>query len=407
MLQQTQAERVRDYFTQMIEAFPTIESLAQSDYETFFPYYQGLGYYSRARNMLAAARMVVEEFWGVFPRESAKLRKLPGVWPYTAEAIRAFWYDIPTLSFDTNLEKIFSRYYFGDKSKKLSADQKQELLEQMQEFVEVISTPLKSPLTPLNKGENWTKWNEGISQKNLTPPLSYQEREQNGISRDINNALMDFGSLISLNTVANIDWENYPLISSKFYKTRGNLEPVKAVKKSSFPTRDALVFGILHENHRKYFSAQSSLQIQLTPNPSLAKRGEETEFKSSLVPLSKGGNSASLETPPQSPSSEGEVPSLGQGEQESLQPFFIGKNSWNPRAMTQDFFRERYELEVSVRPPEVKSYLPDGTPYLLSYIQIQSGKHDFQEFENIKVRGFEEGIVENRNFDIWEEMSLF
>lgn len=127
LLQQTQAPRVAPFFERMIERFPTVESLAEADFETFFPYYDGLGYYSRARNLLAAAKKVTAEFGGVFPKETEALRTLPGVGPYTAEAIRAFAYGIPTLPFDTNLEKIFSRYYFGSRFQKLSAEEKSEI----------------------------------------------------------------------------------------------------------------------------------------------------------------------------------------------------------------------------------------------------------------------------------------
>ena len=62
LLQQTQAPRVAPFFERMIERFPTVESLARTDFETFFPYYDGLGYYSRARNLLAAAKKVTEDF---------------------------------------------------------------------------------------------------------------------------------------------------------------------------------------------------------------------------------------------------------------------------------------------------------------------------------------------------------
>lgn len=62
LLQQTQAPRVVPFFNRMVERFPTVESLAEADFETFFPYYDGLGYYSRARNMLAAAKTVSEKF---------------------------------------------------------------------------------------------------------------------------------------------------------------------------------------------------------------------------------------------------------------------------------------------------------------------------------------------------------
>ena len=65
---------------------------------------------------------------------------------------------------------------------------------------------------------------------------------------------MDFASIVDLNTVGKIDWDIYPLKDSKFYQTLGTLEPVKEKKNSSFPIKEALVIGILHENHKVYFS---------------------------------------------------------------------------------------------------------------------------------------------------------
>ena len=76
-LQQTQVSRVIGYFDRVLTRFPDIDSLAHTDYDTFFPYYQGLGYYSRARNMLKTAKEVVEKYHGVFPKEKEKLEKLP------------------------------------------------------------------------------------------------------------------------------------------------------------------------------------------------------------------------------------------------------------------------------------------------------------------------------------------
>ncbi len=63
----------------MTEKFPSVESLAQTDFETFFPYYEGLGYYSRARNLLKTAKIVAENFGGTFPKTTDELRSLPGV----------------------------------------------------------------------------------------------------------------------------------------------------------------------------------------------------------------------------------------------------------------------------------------------------------------------------------------
>lgn len=77
LLQQTQAERVVTYFEKILQKFPTIADLAKSDYDEFFPYYQGMGYYSRARNILKTAKIVSEEYSEGFPKDKKILQKLP------------------------------------------------------------------------------------------------------------------------------------------------------------------------------------------------------------------------------------------------------------------------------------------------------------------------------------------
>jgi len=332
MLQQTQVERVKSYFENILEAFPTVEDLAKCSYEDFFPYYKWLGYYSRARNMLAAAQKVVSDFGWIFPETPEELRTLPWVGPYIAEAVRAFAYDVPTLSFDTNLEKIFSRYYFGNKFQKLTKEEKKQILQVFQK-----------------SGISW---------------------------RSTNNALMDYGATISLNNISWIDWDNYPLPSSQFYQTRWELEPVKEKKKSSFPNKQAYVVAILHENHKVYFS---NLVIPANAGICQQQPKEQSEAKTD--------------------------PATSAGWHNTFTPFLIGKNTGNPRSLTQQYFANNFWLEVSVRPPEVKSYNTHETPYMVCYVQIQSGKNEFERFEWLKVRGFEEGYVEELEFG--EDLSLF
>lgn len=376
MLQQTQVERVKSYFENILETFPTVEDLAACSYEDFFPYYKGLGYYSRARNMLRTAKTVVDDFDGIFPKGTENLRKLAGVWPYTAEAIRAFAYDIPTLSFDTNLEKIFSRYYHGNKFQKLTKEEKEDLLEQMKEFCE------KSPHTSLQlsptRRESKLQSFPSPGRRGLGRGVVWA-----GFSRDINNALMDYGATISLNNISGIDWENYPFPESKFYQTRWKLEPVKEKKKSSFPTRSAFVICILHENHKKYYSSAPT---------NISSHHEQPSYN--FLPMGE------MKPQPSSPNGRGDSEVRAWG----FTPFLIWKNLWNPRAQIQSYFLEEYWLELSVRPPEVKSYKHE-TPYLVCYAQIQSGAHNFEVFENMRLRGFEESLVEN--LDFWESLSLF
>ncbi len=109
MLQQTQVETVRPYFARWLRRFPSFRSLAAARQDEVLKCWEGLGYYSRARNMHAAARTVVNELGGRLPRTTPELRKLPGIGPYTAGAIAsiAFGLDEPVL--DGNVIRVLCR----------------------------------------------------------------------------------------------------------------------------------------------------------------------------------------------------------------------------------------------------------------------------------------------------------
>src|SRR5512139_1947252 len=99
MLQQTRVETVIPYFERWMSRFPTIRSLAEASEQEVLSLWEGLGYYSRARNLHRAARLVMERYGGELPSDAALLRHLPGIGRYTAGAIAsiAFGLDEPTL----------------------------------------------------------------------------------------------------------------------------------------------------------------------------------------------------------------------------------------------------------------------------------------------------------------------
>lgn len=290
LLQQTQAERVVGYLEKIEQAFPTLEDLAKTSYEKFFPYYQWLGYYSRARNLLKTAKLVVEQYDGIFPNDENLLRKLPWVWPYTARAIQAFWYKIPTLAWDTNLEKVFSRYFYGDKDQKLQKEEKSEIEHSLQLF------------------------------------LSWKE---SNIVRDINNALMDYARLVEKDYPGKWNWDQYPLRQSKFYELRGENEKLEKKTKKYFPLPDAQIIVILHENHREYYST------------------DDTIYK----------------------------------------PFILNANGTSEsRKYVQSYFKERYNIDVSVRPIHKKWMDENTTPSIAVYAQIQSWELKNKKFPKNQIR---------------------
>jgi A/G-specific adenine glycosylase len=280
LLQQTQAERVIPFLEKILQRFPTIDDLAKTDYDTFFPYYQWLWYYSRARNILKTARIISEEYDWLFPKDKELLKKLPWVWPYTAHAILWFGYWACVLAWDTNLEKVFSRYIHGRKDIKLSNDEKY-----------ILETEFSKYISRITNSDN-----------------------QITAVRNINNSLMDFSRCIDNKNPENIDWESYPIKSGLFYETRGTMEPKIQKTWTRFPTLDAHVVVILHENHKKYYSKQVN----------------------------------------------------------HFEPFVL-EWKWEPniRGYVQSYFRKAYQIEVSVRPIHKKWMWKDNIPYIAVYAQIQ------------------------------------
>src|SRR5690606_15907933 len=81
MLQQTQVATVIPYYTRFLSRFPTLSALARASQEDVMPYWAGLGYYARARNLHRCARVVMDEWHGSFPQDAAEIAKLPGIGP--------------------------------------------------------------------------------------------------------------------------------------------------------------------------------------------------------------------------------------------------------------------------------------------------------------------------------------
>ncbi len=109
MLQQTTVAAVVPFYQRFIARFPTLQVLAAAQIDDVLPLWAGLGYYSRARNLHAAARAVVENHGGVFPRELAQVRALPGIGRYTAGAVTSIAFDAPNPIVDANVARVLAR----------------------------------------------------------------------------------------------------------------------------------------------------------------------------------------------------------------------------------------------------------------------------------------------------------
>ena len=168
MLQQTQVNTVIPYFERWMVKFPSISVLARASEKSVLAQWEGLGYYSRARNLHSAARLIDREYGGVLPSNFADLQKLPGVGRYTAAAIASMAFGEDVAAMDGNIKRVLSRLY-------------------------IIFEPINS-----TKGHRLFS---GLASKNLPA----------GRAGDFNQALMDLGAMICL--PRNPDCGNCPLAS--------------------------------------------------------------------------------------------------------------------------------------------------------------------------------------------------
>ncbi len=111
MLQQTKVDSVMGYYQRFLDHFPTVNHLADADEKSVLRLWQGLGYYSRARNLHHAAKTIQQEYNGVFPNNYKAILALKGIGTYTAAAISAFAYNLPYAVLDGNVFRVLSRYY--------------------------------------------------------------------------------------------------------------------------------------------------------------------------------------------------------------------------------------------------------------------------------------------------------
>ena len=111
MLQQTQVQTVIPYFERFMKNFPTITDLAMAPEQRLLKTWEGLGYYSRVRNMQKAAQQVVNDYDGVWPSDMQALQQLTGIGPYTAAAIASISFDEPVPAIDGNAFRVFARLF--------------------------------------------------------------------------------------------------------------------------------------------------------------------------------------------------------------------------------------------------------------------------------------------------------
>jgi len=125
MLQQTQVKTVIPYYVRWMDRFPTVQALANSSEEDILKAWEGLGYYSRARNIYKTAKIIITEFNGVFPNNCQDLERLPGIGKYTSRAIASIAFGKDEATLDGNIRRVFTRVFNIDEPIRSTACEKE------------------------------------------------------------------------------------------------------------------------------------------------------------------------------------------------------------------------------------------------------------------------------------------
>ena len=154
MLQQTQVKTVIPYFKKFTKNYKTLKSLSKANENQILKLWEGLGYYRRARNLLASAKLLVKKYNSKLPDDLKELKKLPGVGEYTANALLGLVHDKPTIALDGNVKRIFARYLnkkeIGinfeklisiNKKKLFSTNRNSDFVEALMEFGALVCKP--------------------------------------------------------------------------------------------------------------------------------------------------------------------------------------------------------------------------------------------------------------------------
>lgn len=196
ILQQTRVQQGLPYFERFISAYPTVNELANAQQDEVLKLWQGLGYYSRARNLHATAKIIAYELNGNFPTDYVSLQSLKGVGKYTAAAIASFAYNEPVAVVDGNVYRFLSRYigdaydisssgahaYFYEKALKLmSFDQANVFNQAMMEFGALQCVPRNPNCTICVFNESCVAFERGLVEE-----LPYKSKRTKVTKRYIN-----------------------------------------------------------------------------------------------------------------------------------------------------------------------------------------------------------------------------
>lgn len=243
MLQQTRVDTVIPYYLNFMKQFPTIKDLSEADEDKLLKAWEGLGYYSRVRNMQKAAKQIITDYDGEMPRDPKEIIKLSGIGPYTTGAIASMAFDLPEPAVDGNVMRVLSRLFEIDADIAKPTSRK---------LFEVVMREIIDPYKPGDFNQAFMDLGSSIcTPKNYHPELS---------------PIKEFNA-----SYLNETWANYP---------------VKSKKKKAVPI---YYDGFLIENQKGEFLLEKRPEKGLLANmwifPLLEKKGleEKESFEEEIL----------------------------------------------------------------------------------------------------------------------------
>ena len=191
MLQQTQVKTVIPYFLRFVNKIKTLERLSQTNEKQILKYWEGLGYYRRARNLLVTSKILVKEKNSILPKTLIDIKKLPGVGDYTGNALLGLVYNQPRIALDGNVKRIFSRlinkrenkinfenFVKKNKSKLFVSGRNADFVEAVMEFGSLVCKP-QNPYCNICTLRNFCKFKKSNKKNKLTTPVNFNKKNYN------------------------------------------------------------------------------------------------------------------------------------------------------------------------------------------------------------------------------------
>ena len=189
MLQQTQVKTVIPYFLRFTNKISTLKKLSKTNEKQILKYWEGLGYYRRARHLLATSKIIIKEKNSILPKTLSELKKLPGIGDYTGNALLGLVYNQPRIALDGNVKRIFSRlinkrenkinfekFVTKNRKKLFNSKRNSDFVEAIMEFGSLVCKP-KDPHCNICIFKKFCKFKKSNTKNKLTPPINFSKKK--------------------------------------------------------------------------------------------------------------------------------------------------------------------------------------------------------------------------------------